>query len=231
MPERSRTAAGSPSSTARGGPTGPARSGARAEDDNNHDWFPTYDFPNDRMTWEMVATVPASFTAVSNGRLVKRCSNRAGPDHDLRQDKPASTYLVSLIVAPLVKIHDTWGTVPVDLLRLPRDSARAWPLFHVTPDMIAVYSRLTGVRYPWPKYAQTTVADFFGGMENVSATTAGRLAAGPRRLTSTGPGTSTSSFPTSWPTNGSGTWSPPRTGPTCGSMKGSPSSCRGSTGR
>jgi aminopeptidase N len=37
--------------------------------------------------------------------------------------------------------------------------------------MIDVYSRLTGVEYPWPKYAQTTVADFFGGMENVSATT------------------------------------------------------------
>src|SRR5438132_10372056 len=37
--------------------------------------------------------------------------------------------------------------------------------------MIEVYSRLTGVRYPWAKYAQTTVADFFGGMENVSATT------------------------------------------------------------
>src|SRR5256884_895234 len=41
----------------------------------------------------------------------------------------------------------------------------------VTPDMIEVYSQLTGVRYPWAKYAQTTVADFFGGMENVSATT------------------------------------------------------------
>jgi aminopeptidase N len=27
------------------------------------------------------------------------------------------------------------------------------------------------VDYPWAKYAQTTVADFFGGMENVSATT------------------------------------------------------------
>src|SRR2546427_1959544 len=37
--------------------------------------------------------------------------------------------------------------------------------------MIEVYSQLTGVRYPWAKYAQTTVADFFGGMENVSATT------------------------------------------------------------
>jgi len=37
--------------------------------------------------------------------------------------------------------------------------------------MIEVYARLTGVAYPWVKYAQTTVADFFGGMENVSATT------------------------------------------------------------
>src|SRR6266702_4755611 len=37
--------------------------------------------------------------------------------------------------------------------------------------MIDTYARLTGVKYPWAKYAQTTVADFFGGMENVSATT------------------------------------------------------------
>ena len=27
------------------------------------------------------------------------------------------------------------------------------------------------MRYPWNKYAQTTVADFIGGMENVCATT------------------------------------------------------------
>src|SRR3989454_1424643 len=45
------------------------------------------------------------------------------------------------------------------------DSNRARRLFGVTPDMIEVYSQLTGVRYPWAKYAQTTVADFFGGME------------------------------------------------------------------
>src|SRR6185503_15852871 len=36
---------------------------------------------------------------------------------------------------------------------------------------IDVYSTLTGIPYPWQKYAQTTVADFFGGMENLSATT------------------------------------------------------------
>jgi aminopeptidase N len=59
----------------------------------------------------------------------------------------------------------------VDYYVYREDSALARPLFKVTPDMIDTYSRLTGVAYPWAKYAQTTVADFFGGMENVSATT------------------------------------------------------------
>jgi len=70
-----------------------------------------------------------------------------------------------------VKIHDSWKGIPVDYYVYREDSAKAWRLFHVTPDMIDTYSTLTGVPYPWPKYAQTTVADFFGGMENVSATT------------------------------------------------------------
>ena len=33
------------------------------------------------------------------------------------------------------------------------------------------YTRLTGVKYPWPQYSQTTVTEFVGGMENVGATT------------------------------------------------------------
>lgn len=145
---------------------------SQGEDDNNHDWFPTYDFPNDKMTWSLEATVPRGYTTVSNGTLVLDRRNVDGTrTMTWRQDKPSATYLVSLIVAPLVKIHDTWGTTPVDYYVYRDDSARARPLFHLTPDMIAVYSRLTGVRYPWAKYAQTTVADFFGGMENVSATT------------------------------------------------------------
>jgi len=145
---------------------------SQGEDDNNHYWFPTYDFPNDRMTWSLEATVPRGYTAVSNGSLAL---DRRNPDDTRtmtwRQDKPSATYLVSLIVAPLVKIHDTWGTTPVDYYVYREDSARARPLFRLTPDMMSVFARLTGVRYPWAKYAQTTVADFFGGMENVSATT------------------------------------------------------------
>jgi len=145
---------------------------SQGEDHDNHFWFPTYDFPNDKMTWELAATVPRQYTVVSNGRLV---ADRKNPDgtHTVtwRQDPRSATYLVSLVVAPLVRLADTWRGIPVEYYVYAADSSRARRLFGVTPDMIEVYSRLTGVRYPWAKYAQTTVADFFGGMENVSATT------------------------------------------------------------
>jgi len=36
--------------------------------------------------------------------------------------------------------------------------------------MVKFFSERTGVKYPYAKYAQTTVRDFGGGMENISAT-------------------------------------------------------------
>ena len=144
---------------------------SQGEDHDNHYWFPTYDFPNDKMTWELVATVPKGMTAVSNGRLVSDVAARDGHTFSWRQEKPSATYLVSIVVAPLARIHDTWRTIPVDYYVYREDSALARPLFKLTPDMIDTCSRLTRINYPWAKYAQTTVADFFGGMENISATT------------------------------------------------------------
>ncbi|HEU4787051.1 MAG TPA: M1 family aminopeptidase, partial [Gemmatimonadaceae bacterium] len=153
-------------------PHTPRQIWSQGEDMDNHFWFPTYDFPNDKATWELDATVPRGYAAVSNGALVGDTPGPGG-SHTLHwsEAKPSATYLVSLIVAPLAKVHDTWHRTPVDYYVYPADTALTWRLFHVTPDMIDVYSRLTGIPYPWQKYAQTTVADFFGGMENVSATT------------------------------------------------------------
>jgi aminopeptidase N len=155
-----------------GRPHRPRQIWSQGEDMDNHFWFPTYDFPNDKMSWELRATVPDPCTVVSNGRLVFDRKN-PGSTHtvDWREDLPSATYLVSLIVAPLARLHDTWHGVPVDYYVYHADSAIARRLFAVTPDMIDTYSQLTGIPYPWAKYAQTTVADFFGGMENVSATT------------------------------------------------------------
>ena len=153
-------------------PHTPRQLWSQGEDMDNHFWFPTYDFPNDKATWDLDATVPAGYTAVANGALTSETPGAGGSrTFHWSQARPSATYLVSLIVSRLAKVHDTWRRIPVDYYVYPQDSALAWRLFHVTPDMIEVYSKLTGVPYPWQKYAQTTVADFFGGMENVSATT------------------------------------------------------------
>lgn len=153
-------------------PRRPKQIWSQGEDHDNHYWFPTYDFPNDKATWELIATVPRGFTAVSNGRLLRDTRTPGGiRTMHWSQDQPSATYLASLIVAPLVKISDKWRTTPVDYYVYPGDSVMGRRLFSETPDMIEVFSQLTGVKYPWRKYAQTTVADFFGGMENVSATT------------------------------------------------------------
>ena len=48
--------------------------------DGNPNWIPTYGPPNDKATWELIATVPAAYTVVSNGRLLRRLDR----DRDLR---------------------------------------------------------------------------------------------------------------------------------------------------
>ncbi|MEP7175924.1 MAG: M1 family aminopeptidase, partial [Gemmatimonadales bacterium] len=140
--------------------------------DGNPRWLPTWGGPADKATWEVIATLPAPLTVVSNGRLVSTRPAVGGQrTTHWRQERPASTYLISFAAAPFAKVSDRWRDVPVDYYVYRADSALARPLFGVTPDMMETFGRLTGVPFPWPKYAQTTVADFVGGMENVSATT------------------------------------------------------------
>jgi aminopeptidase N len=144
--------------------------------DGNPNWIPTYGAPHDKATWEMVVTVPAGYTVVSNGRLV---ADRPGPKaakirtHTVQwaQERPASTYLISIVVAPVSRVTDRWRDIPLEYYVYPEDAPLARRLFGITPDLMEVYTRLTGVKYPWPRYAQTTVTDFVGGMENVGATT------------------------------------------------------------
>jgi aminopeptidase N len=148
--------------------------------DGNPNWIPTYGPPHDKATWELIATVPTGYTVVSNGRLVSDKPDRRvrgaadkGPTHTVHwsQEKAASTYLVSLVIAPLTKVSDRWRDVPLSYYVYPEDVQSARRLFAFTPDIMETFTRLTGVKYPWAGYSQTTVTDFVGGMENVGATT------------------------------------------------------------
>ena len=144
--------------------------------DGNPNWLPTQAAPHDKATWELVATVPIGYTVVSNGRPVadrpvRRGSGQRTHTVHWAQERPASTYLISIVVAPLKKVSDRWRDIPLEYYVYAEDVPLARRLFGFTPEIMEAYTRLTGVKYPWPRYAQTTVTDFIGGMENVGATT------------------------------------------------------------
>jgi len=137
-------------------------------------WVPTYDAPNDKTTWEILVTADSSMSVLSNGRLVSVSKSPDGAHKvwDWSQEKPASTYLYSIVAGPYVFLRDNWRGIPVEYFVLPDTLNATWRTFGETPSMIEIYSRVLGVNYPWAKYDQAIIPDFtFGGMENVSATT------------------------------------------------------------
>ncbi|HEV2111172.1 MAG TPA: M1 family aminopeptidase [Gammaproteobacteria bacterium] len=153
-------------------PDTPREIWTQGESEFNHYWFPCWDYPNDMATSETVVTVPEGQVVVSNGRLAK-VSHAAGQvTYDWVESVPHSSYLTSLAIGPWEKVHDSYHGKPVDYY-VPRgtDEATVRRAFGLTPDMIGFFSRAS-IEYPYEQYAQDTVHDFFfGGMENVSATT------------------------------------------------------------
>ena len=156
----------------RANPQKPVQVWTQGEDEYARYWFPCHDSPQDRTTTEVRVVVPEGFTAVSNGRLIKKISQGKTVSFHYRQDIPHATYLVTLAVGRFTEIRDAWGEVPVEYF-VPEgreeDGRRA---FGDTPKMMEFFSKKIGVPYPYPKYAQVAALDFiYGGMENTSATT------------------------------------------------------------
>jgi len=143
-----------------------------AEDTRNY--IPIYDYPNDRLTSEMILTVPASWITISNGKLlsVKAAADGETKTWDWKQSEPLSSYLISVIAGDFVERDDTWRGVPLRYVVPRGQEYKIETSFSHTKQMLDLFSQKLGVPYPWAQYAQTFVDDFTeGGMENTSATT------------------------------------------------------------
>jgi aminopeptidase N len=139
--------------------------------DNVHHWFPCFDYPNDKATTEIVATVAAGLKVAANGRLVGVTEDKAAgtATYHWSQDLPHSTYLVFLAAAPYVVVRDAYKTLPVSYWVYPQDVDKVRPTYGKTPGMIAFFNETFGFDYPWQKYDQVSVP-LGGGAESTSAT-------------------------------------------------------------
>ncbi len=147
----------------------------QCQDEDARHIFPCVDKPHVKATLDLTVRVPRGWTTLSNGELV---SSEKRPQAKLWRYRwsmkdPLPSYLVTLVAGELVTLDGGEAAgVPVTYLVPAGREADGQRAFGRTPAMIELFGRLTGVAYPWNKYAQVAVSDFiFGGMENTSATT------------------------------------------------------------
>src|SRR5579859_4375452 len=156
-----------------GNPDHPVQAWTQGETEYHHFWFPCHDFPNDRATTTLRATVPGGCFVLSNGKLegVTEHDGGATKTYAWRMDVPYPAYLVTLVAGEFSELPNNWRDVPVNSY-VPRgrdDDGRR--MMGKTPAMIEFYSQRFGVDYPYVKYGQIVAEMFTGAMENASATT------------------------------------------------------------
>ena len=153
-------------------PNKPMQIWSQGETEFNRYWFPSYDSPNDFRTSELRATVEKKYTVISNGKLVSVTPNADGTrTFYWKMDTPYSNYLTSIVVGEFSEVKGQYAGIPVINYGYPSEVKEVAATTKNLPDMVRFFSEKTGVKYPYPKYSQTMVEDFGGGMENISATT------------------------------------------------------------
>jgi aminopeptidase N len=153
-------------------PTRPKQIWSQGESEYNHYWFPVYDHPNDFFTSEITATVEKPLTVVSNGKLLDTKDNSDGTrTFHWKIDQAHASYLTSIIVGEYTPIVSEYQGIPIITNVYPNEVKEGKVTAARLPEMVKFFSEKTGLKYPYAKYAQTTVRDFGGGMENISATT------------------------------------------------------------
>lgn len=136
-------------------------------------WVPTIDKPNQKTTQEFYLTVPAKYVSLSNGRLMSQTKNNDGTRTDYwKMDLPHAPYLFFIGIGDYAVIKDTYKGKEVNYYVEKDYEKVAKKIFGNTPEMMKFFSeKVTGVEYPWNKYAQIVGKDYVSGaMENTTAT-------------------------------------------------------------
>ncbi|WP_138477534.1 M1 family metallopeptidase [Dyadobacter bucti] len=145
----------------------------QGETEGSSCWFPTIDAPNQKFTQDFYITVDSTYKTLSNGLLISQETDEKGlrTDH-WKQSLPHAPYLAMLAVGDFAVAKDMMPDgLELSYYVEPKYGRDAHAIFGRTPEMIAFFTNVFGVAFPWEKYAQIAVRDFVAGaMENTTAT-------------------------------------------------------------
>lgn len=150
----------------------PTQIWTQGETEANSAWFPTIDKPDQKSTEEIYMTVPEKYVTLSNGKLLSQKKNPDGTRTDYwNMDQPHAPYLFFMAVGDYAIVKDAYKGKEVSYYVEREYASVARKIFGNTPEMIAFYSKITGIDYPWVKYSQIVGREYVSGaMENTTAT-------------------------------------------------------------
>ncbi len=151
-----------------------------SEPDGAKTWWPCKDRPDDKATVREYWTVPSTWTATGNGKLLATIPN-AGTgktQYQWKLNDPIPTYLVSVAASVYSKFSQTYtkiagGTMPIDHYVYPEHLANAQISFSPLPAMITFFAQKFG-EYPFveDKYGMSEFP-WGGAMEHATNTSYG----------------------------------------------------------
>ncbi|HJP64477.1 MAG TPA: M1 family metallopeptidase [Mucilaginibacter sp.] len=149
----------------------PTQIWTEGEPESSSGWFPTIDKPNQKTTSEISMTVPAKYVTLSNGRLAMQKKNADGTRTDTwKMELPNAPYLFMMAVGDFKIYRDQWHGKEVNYYLEPKYAPYAKDMFGDVPEAMGFFSKITGIDYPWNKYAAIVVRDYVSGaMENTTA--------------------------------------------------------------
>lgn len=145
----------------------------QGETHESRHWYPSYDYPNEKFTSEVICHVPKDMIVLSNGRQVSETTDSKTGLKTVTwlQDKPHVNYLIALVAGKFKNISDKYQNIPLGFYTPTSQIAQAQNSFALTKDMMTFFEQEVGVPYPWDQYNQVVVDDFtWGGMENTTLT-------------------------------------------------------------
>lgn len=133
-------------------------------------WLPCIDRPDDKATANISIHYPSGYKGLSNGLLTSASANSMS--YEMKE--PIAPYLISLMIGPFeVADLGNYQGKPLTLWSPAPLMPRALHEARDTKLMMDIFSKFTGVEYPFSHYAQSIAESHGGSMEHQTATTMG----------------------------------------------------------
>jgi len=129
--------------------------------EGNSYWFPSIHSAADYRTTELKVTVEKPLKVIGNGHLVSKTDNGDGTQtFHWQTDVPHAPHLTSFVAGRYIAVTQDYDGVDINSYCYPHEIDATAATVERLPDMMRYFSKITGVKYPYPSYSQVFVQEF-----------------------------------------------------------------------